>query len=119
MDALRRDVSVNKSFIDAYRATIQHLDLDAMTSRLNELDIKVESLTSGLTEGRSGAQQGLTGTIKAPILATLEPADYRAFRDMCKAHAKVHNWSDEVAKQQLLLSVSPKIYSTLKSAVSD
>ena len=38
---------------------------------------------------------------------------------MYNAQAKVHNWSDEVAKQELLLSVSPKIYSTLKSAVSD
>ena len=38
---------------------------------------------------------------------------------MYKAHAQVHNWSDKIAKQQLLLSVDPKICSTLKSAVAD
>ena len=63
--------------------------------------------------------QGPTGTIKAPHLTSIVPSEYRAFRDIYKAHAQVHSWSDKVAKQQLLLSVDPKIYSTLKSTVAD
>ena len=76
------------------------------------LEEKVQSLPAS-QDTRTGTLQGPTGTIKAPYLTSLEPSEYRAFRDIYKAHAQVHNWSDKVAKQQLLLSVDPK------SAVAD
>ena len=117
--ALRRDVDNNRSRIDTHGDTLGRFDLNNLKNRLSDLETKVSSLPSGTSDSRLTPLQGPTGTIKAPILSTLEPSDYRAFRDMYKAHARVHNWSDEVAKHQLLLSVSPKIYSTLKSAVSD
>ena len=116
---LRRDVDNNRSRIDTHGDNFDRFDLNNLKNRLSDLETKVSSLPSGTSDSRLTTQQGPTGTIKAPILSTLEPSDYRAFRDMYKAHARVHNWSDEVAKHQLLLSVSPKIYSTLKSAVSD
>ena len=116
---LRRDVDNNRSRIDTHGDNFDRFDLNNLKNRLSDLESKVSSLPSSTSDSRLTTQQGPTGTIKAPILSTLEPSDYRAFRDMYKAHARVHNWSDEVAKHQLLLSVSPKIYSTLKSAVSD
>ena len=105
---LKRDLQSNTNFINNHRSTIENFNLDDITTRLAEIERKILNLPRNATEVRSTAPQGPTGTIKVPILASLEPSDYRAFRDMYKAHAKVHNWSDEVAKQQLLLSVSPK-----------
>ena len=114
---LRRDVDNNTSRIDTHGDTLGRCDLSNLQTRLLDLETKISKLPTSPSDSR--LTTGPTGTIKAPILSTLEPSDYRAFRDMYKAHARVHNWSDEVAKHQLLLSVSPKIYSTLKSAVSD
>ena len=114
---LRRDVDNNTSRIDTHGDTLGRFDLSRLQARLADLEAKISKLPTSSSDSR--LTTGPTGTIKAPILSTLEPSDYRAFRDMYKAHARVHNWSDEVAKHQLLLSVSPKIYSTLKSAVSD
>ena len=108
---LRRDVDNNTSRIDTHGDTLGRCDLNNLKTKLADLEAKIAKLPTSPSDSR--LTQGPTGTIKAPILSTLEPSDYRAFRDMYKAHARVHNWSDEVAKHQLLLSVSPKILSLI------
>ena len=116
---LLRLVVSNTNFINSHRSKLKHFNLNDMKNRQADLEQKVLNLPRQTGDIRASTPQGPTGTITAPILASLEPSDYRAFRDMYKAHARVHKWSDKVAKQKLLLSVSPKIYSTLKSAVTD
>ena len=117
-DVAKRDIDANKLFTATHKDKIEKLDINSLLLRVTELEEKVQSLPES-QGSKAGTLQGPTGTIKAPHLSSLEPSEYRAFRDMYKAHAQVHSWSDKVAKQQLLLSVDPKIYSTLKSAVAD
>ena len=113
-----RDSNIsNSDFIATHRHKIETFDVKALELQMSDLEKAVRSLPE--SQPTTGTVQGPTGTIKAPHLSTLEPSEYRAFRDMYKAHAQVHRWSENVAKQQLLLSVDPKIYSTLKSAVPD
>ena len=113
---VRDSNSANSDFITTHRHKIDTFDPKALQTQISDLEKAIQSLPEHqIVTGT----QGPTGTIKAPHLATLEPSEYRAFRDMYKAHAQVHKWSESVAKQQLLLSVDPKIYSTLKSAVPD
>jgi hypothetical protein len=80
---------------------------------LEDINKKVEALQKRSED----AKVHITGTKKAPELLTMNPIEYRAFKENFLLHSKTHKWSEEISKQQLLLSVNSTIHSTLKMAV--
>ena len=85
---------------------IKFLDVKTLQRQIDDIQKKTED-----------AKVHITGTKKAPELATMNPIEYRAFKENFRLHSKTHKWTEEIAKQQLLLSVHSTIHSTLKMAV--
>ena len=77
----------------------------------------IQKQIDGIQKKSEDVKVHITGTKKAPELATMNPIEYRAFKENFLLHSKTHKWSEEVSKQQLLLSVHSTIHSTLKMAV--
>ena len=86
--------------------TLKFMDLKTIQRQIDEIQKKSED-----------AKVHITGTKKAPELATMSPIEYRAFKENFLLHSKTHKWTEEISKQQLLLSVHSTIHSTLKMAV--
>ena len=86
--------------------TLKYMDLKTIQRQIDEIQKKSED-----------AKVHITGTKKAPELATMNPIEYRAFKENFLLHSKTHKWTEEISKQQLLLSVNSTIHSTLKMAV--
>ena len=86
--------------------TLKFMDLKTIQRQIDEIQKKSED-----------AKVHITGTKKAPELATMNPIEYRAFKENFLLHSKTHKWTEEISKQQLLLSVHSTIHSTLKMAV--
>ena len=86
--------------------TLKFMDARSIQKQIDEIKKQTED-----------AKVHITGTKKAPELATMNPIEYRAFKENFLSHSKTHKWTEEISKQQLLLSVHPTIHSTLKMAV--
>ena len=88
--------------------TLKVMDARSIQKQIDEIKKQTED-----------AKVHITGTKKAPELATMNPIEYRAFKENFLSHSKTHKWTEEISKQQLLLSVHPTIHSTLKMAVTN
>ena len=86
--------------------TLKFMDARSIQKQIDEIKKQTED-----------AKVHITGTKKAPELATMNPIEYRAFKENFLSHSKTHKWTEEISKQQLLLAVHPTIHSTLKMAV--
>ena len=86
--------------------TLKFMDANSIQKQIDEIKSKTED-----------AKVHITGTKKAPELATMNPIEYRAFKENFLSHSKTHKWTEEISKQQLLLAVHSTIHSTLKMAV--
>ena len=86
--------------------TLKVMDARSIQKQIDEIKKQTED-----------AKVHITGTKKAPELASMNPIEYRAFKENFLSHSKTHKWTEEISKQQLLLSVHPTIHSTLKMAV--
>ena len=88
--------------------TLKVMDARSIQKQIDEIKKQTED-----------AKVHITGTKKAPELASMNPIEYRAFKENFLSHSKTHKWTEEISKQQLLLSVHPTIHSTLKMAVTN
>ena len=86
--------------------TLKFMDARSIQKQIDEIKKQTED-----------AKVHITGTKKAPELATMNPIEYRAFKENFLSHSKTHKWTEEISKQQLLLAVHSTIHSTLKMAV--
>ena len=86
--------------------TLKVMDARSIQKQIDEIKKQTED-----------AKVHITGTKKAPELSSMNPIEYRAFKENFLSHSKTHKWTEEISKQQLLLSVHPTIHSTLKMAV--
>ena len=87
---------------------LKYSDLSAIKKQIEDLQKKTKE-----------SKTHITGTKKAPELLTMNPIEYRAFKENFLSHSKTHEWTEDVSKQQLLLSVHSNIHSTLKMAVTN
>ena len=79
----------------------------------------LEAVSASAPEGSSAPFRGVAGANKPPLLRSMEQTEFRAFRHQFVTHAKVHRWSDEVAKQQLMLSLHTSVHAPLAMAIPD
>ena len=65
----------------------------------------------------SAIQRATLGTAKIPELKSLDPSEFRTWRDLFNVHAKLQNWTEAIKHSALKLAVpESKIYVPLKLA---
>lgn len=77
----------------------------------------LEAASAAAPEGSTVSSRGVAGANKPPLLRSMEQTEFRAFRHQFVTHAKVHRWTDEVAKQQLMLSLHTSVHAPLAMAI--
>jgi hypothetical protein len=78
---------------------------------------ELEAAASAALDGGVAVHKALGGANKPPILRSMEQTEFRAFRHQFVIHSKVHRWSPEVSKQQLMLSLHSSIHAPLTMAI--
>ena len=78
---------------------------------------ELKAATSAALDGGVAVHRALGGANKPPILRSMEQTEFRAFRHQFVIHSKVHGWSPEVSKQQLMLSLHSSIHAPLTMAI--
>lgn len=107
-----------KELITMSATVDKHQDAINELNTLKFMDLKtIQRQIDEIQKNSKDAKVHITGTKKAPELATMSPIEYRAFKENFLLHSKTHKWTEEISKQQLLLSVHSTIHSTLKMAV--
>ena len=88
-----------------------------LDSKASKEDLEAASVVA--PDGSTVTPRGVAGANKPPLLRSMEQSEFRAFRHQFVTHAKVHRWSDEVAKQQLMLLLHTSVHAPLVMAIPD
>ena len=83
--------------------------------KMQDLKVSIEELPGSQTVAKT-----TLGSAKIPELKSLDPTEFRTWRDLFNTHAKLQGWSEETKHGALRLAVpDPKVYVPLKLAAPD
>ena len=80
---------------------------------------EMEAIKDQISSAPQGSTAKANGTAKAPMLKSMDPVQFRAFREMFKTHAKAMSWSEGFQKNQVMLLLDPSIHAPMKLALKD
>ena len=92
------------------------------STRVHNVLEQVKDIQQEINQSPAGqnVHRSMLGSAKIPELKSLDPAEFRTWKDLFMTHVDLHKWSDEIATKALKLAIpDPKVYVPLKLATPD
>ena len=96
--------------------------ITADTTRVHNVLGQVKAIKDQIDQSPAGqsVHRSMLGTAKIPELKSLDPAEFRTWKDLFLTHVDLHKWSDDIATKALKLAIPDhKVYVPLKLATPD
>lgn len=100
-------------------ATLQRQAAQRDLNETKEALEEIRRIKTAIDQSPAGVavQRATLGTAKIPELKSLEPSEFRTWRDLFNVHAQLQNWTEAIKHSALKLAVpESKIYVPLKLA---
>ena len=114
---IRENQTLLKTEYDRQFLALEEIKSDS--TRVNNVLEQVKDIQQEINQSPAGqnVHRSMLGSVKIPELKSLDPAEFRTWKDLFMTHVDLHKWSDEIATKALKLAIpDPKVYVPLKLA---